>query len=165
MKLPWVSRAALETCQAWLRDAISRGDLRVLAAESETAMWRARAESSAAQVLVHQEHASAIGKRYDDLLAKYHALKLAGAVVVEPVHTTGYAPVLPADPVRDAIRKQVRHNPGMAGLGGYLNDYARELRDQGVDESRIPDLLSKWESSEEQSRPVDSYVEPVEASA
>jgi hypothetical protein len=98
-------------------------------------------------------------RRYDDLLAKYHALKLAGAVAVEPPPAPIIAAPVPVDIVREAIRKQVRATPGMPGLGGYLTDYARELRDErNMSPGQIVDALSRWESSEEQSAAVDSLV-------
>lgn len=99
-------------------------------------------------------------KRYDALLDKYHALKLQGAVVVEPPMPPVIVAAAPADPVREKIREQVRANPGITGLGGYLSDYARELRDErNMAPAQIVEALGKWESSEDYSAAVDSYVE------
>lgn len=94
-----------------------------------------------------------------DLLAKYHALKLQGAVIPEPPAPPPVIIHAPADPVREKIREQVRANPGLAGLGSYLTDYARELRDQrNMTPAQIVEALGKWESSEDQSAAVDSIV-------
>jgi hypothetical protein len=94
-----------------------------------------------------------------ETMDKYHALKLQGAVIPEPTAAPAAIVHPPADPVREKIREQVRANPGMAGLGGYLSDYARELRDQrNWSPAQIVDALGKWESSEDQSAAVDSVV-------
>ncbi len=98
MRWPWTNRAP-ETRDPliFLREI---AEARQAKAEAELAMWRGRAESSAAQVLVHQEHASATGKRYDDLLARYHMLKLQGFAEPTPQPTITTPTV---DPVTQAV--------------------------------------------------------------
>lgn len=99
IRLPW-GRRAPET-----RDPLiflkEIAEARQAKAEAELSMWRGRAESSAAQVLVHQEHASAIGKRYDDLLARYHMLKLQG--FAEPAPQPVPFPRQAIDPITAAV--------------------------------------------------------------
>jgi hypothetical protein len=117
-----------------------------------------REERRVAQMEWLRADLQAANARYDTLLEKYHALKLQGAVVVEPPKPVVITPAAP-DPVRDKIREQVRANPSITGLGGYLTDYARELRDErNMTPAQIVVALGKWESSEEQSAPVDSLV-------
>lgn len=109
------------------------------------------------------ENAMFLRRELAELTARYHQLKLAGAVEVPPpVIAQPPAPRTP-DPIRDAIREQVRMNPGMLGLSSYLSAYVRELREQNLSDEQIVVRLSKWESSEQWSAPVDSSVPLDEA--
>lgn len=160
MKWPWVSRARFEAAERY--SLACERNARALSDSLEREGVRAdRAERSQSNAM--DQAGEWIGKeraRFDDLLAKYHTLKLAGAVAVEPSIAPPVVVPPAADPVREKIREQVRANPGMTGLGGYLSDYARELRDmRNMNPAQIVEALGKWESSEDYSAAVDSYVE------
>lgn len=96
-------------------------------------------------------------QRYDDLLAKYHALKLQGASEPPPVPVA--AQPAPLSPISKAIRDQIRANPDMPGLSSYLLKYAAELRvTERLTDEQIVKRLGQWESSEQWSAPVESVI-------
>lgn len=75
MKLPWVSRSEYDLAIVQLNAARTAG-------EQYAAWW------------------AGVAARYDDLLAKYHMLKLQGATAPEPQRAVESAP---RDPVMEAV--------------------------------------------------------------
>lgn len=119
MRWPWVSRARhMEVRRAWI-DA--RNDL------------------SSAVVALHDQR-DLSERRYADLLAKYHALKVAGASAPEPART---ALVRPDNPIMDAI--SLASGADMERRG-FLGAWATEQRLRGRVEEDIVHELLNWKS-------------------
>ncbi len=138
---PWVPRSR------W-------ADAETRAAKANTALHLAEANAGYWRHYHDEER-----RLYAELLEKYHALKLQGAVIPEPPPVVVPRVDAPVDPVKRAIRDQVRANPDMRGLDAYLTKYAAELRNvHNKKPEDIADLLSRWESSETMSAAVDSVV-------
>lgn len=107
---PWVSRTHHA---AALRDHVALNDLfreaKVIAQHSEREAWR----------------------RYDDLFARYHMLKLQGATIPEPARTA-QAPKV--DPVLVAINAACARHPELrpAMLRQVAIDRAADLTDERI---------------------------------
>ena len=103
--------------------------------------WVARAafdlsqHNNAQLHLLVKEHADV---RYDNLLAKYHSLRMAGANPVAESH-----PIEPAepDPVQWAINQRAGSNHA---LRMYLTVWAAKERLGGADTATITERIEKW---------------------
>ena len=104
MKWPWVSRD-LDAIHIH-RDALAS---RVRELETEILFLRTSRETLSGICDRETIRADESRKSYADLLAKYHELKLAGAVIPEP------APVLP-ERKRDALLEAINAKAGRNGL-------------------------------------------------
>ncbi|MDE2022315.1 MAG: hypothetical protein KGI71_05400 [Patescibacteria group bacterium] len=89
-------------------------------------------------------------------------MKVAGAEPVRYGHES-LPPPKDADPVKAAIREQVRLSGGDPSLDAHLRQYARQLKLEGKTPDAIALAVGTWESSEDLSAPQDSLV-PVEVS-
>lgn len=78
-------------------------------------------------------------RRYDALLEKYHALKLAGASTPAPAPAP--LPRTPANPLDEVIGTVAGTN---SRLRKQLKDFAAIQRFQGADEQEITHMLLNW---------------------
>lgn len=141
--MPLVSRQAFDLLQAQLSAAEQR---------HQQALADFRLELEAAR------------KQSADLTETLCRMKLNGA---EPVRygQDSLPPPKDTDPIKVAIREQVRLSNGAPGLEAHLRNYASRLRNENVPPDEIAKRLGQWESTEDWSQPQDSIVPVGEVAA
>ena len=137
MPLPFVSRRAFELVQ-----------------EQLAASERRHAEALAQ----HRLELDAARKQSADLTETLCRMKLSGSDPVRYGHED-LPPPKDTDPVKQAIREQVRLVGGDAAFEAHLRRYARDLRAEGKQPDEIVPLLGQWQSSEDLSAPVDPFID------
>ena len=106
--------------------------------DAEVAQLKADLAASDAAIAWHQRLAETDRRRYDELLDKYHALKVTGArpplEAVEP------------SPVDEAIDAKVRQFGNSTRLRRLLQSFATRERLRGADDDTIIARVMDWSS-------------------
>ncbi len=117
-----------------------------------------RGTYEASQALVAELRAECreLRRQCGELTTTVCAMKMQGAAPI--AHAPAPAAPRTPDLVAQAIQQQVRESSGDEGLRAYLWAYARDLKADGKSPEEIAGAMTRWESSETWSAPVDSYT-------
>ncbi len=125
LDLFWVSRSRYQECWTEMQDA-------------RKAMRAAEEKSNALVATLRHEH-----ERYDNLLEKYHALRLMGGA---PERKLEPLPIAQRDEIADAIELAAGND---GALQRHLNRFAKQQKLDGASEHDIIQAIIHWRSDDD----------------